>query len=167
MSPKRICWYILHFSHKCLRVWYYSIQCSKHMEQARCPDIHEVSFRSAYPVHVGWNKHAVLLFPICSCVSYRFMKVNSGRYKRISWKICLFYFATFSFTSFFSTTYGCNVLGLDSTWFIRSSSTSSKNLTFWDHRHIFTNNIRKGKVFVMLELIKSKLYLTPKYFMLP
>jgi len=76
-----------------------------------------------------------------------------------------FHFARCSFTSVDSITYGCNILRPDATWFIRSAFTSFKNLNFLDHHHIITSDTRTKRGFVMLELMKSSLFLTPNYFM--
>jgi hypothetical protein len=91
MSLKSICLYIPPFIHNSLRFSYYSKQGSKHKGQIYFSHIHEVSFCSAYPVHVGWNTHTILLFPIWSCMRYRFTKVTSGWSQITSWKIRVFF----------------------------------------------------------------------------
>jgi len=32
---------------------------SKNIGQTNCSHVHEVSFRLAYPIHVGWNTHTI------------------------------------------------------------------------------------------------------------
>ena len=138
------------------------------MEQTQCSHIHEVSFRLACPVHVGWNTHTLYYcFWFEAVWGTDLGKWAQEDLRPFPGKYVPLYFARFSFTSLFSITFSCYVLVPDATWFIRTSSTASKNLKFWDHHHIITNHIRKVNVFVMLELMKSKLFITPKYFKLP